>query len=152
MLQNGRNRRSVRVINGKRYYGPPVRLERSYKSWNTSSNVIQPDWPNDLQNVTNIVPPKWLARLEGKNLTRALKPGWFITEKLGKKIRKKKRHFHNGEELHLKVSLPQTKHRMRIIKLKPAVNVSIRMYNYSSCNHVKKITLKLTAFFLSQNP
>lgn len=70
----------MRVINGKKIYGPPVSL-------------------NDTV---------WLHKLGKKAYL--------------KKLRKMKRH-HGGEQLTLKVTLPQTKHRMRIIKLQPAVKV-----------------------------
>lgn len=46
-----------------------------------------------------------------------------------KRSRKVKRH-HHGEEHVLKISLQQTKHRMRIIKLQPAVKVSAVIYYY----------------------
>lgn len=110
---NGRNRRSLRVVNGKKLYGPPVKL-KNYDSLNNT------DWSS----LESTLPPKWLARFEEKNLTKNVPPGWYARAiKKGHKLRKMKRHYHNGELLNLRVTLPQTKHRMRIIKLQPAVKV-----------------------------
>lgn len=44
-------------------------------------------------------------------------------------VRSAKRH-HHGEEYILKISLRQTRHRMRIIKLQPAVKVHFLVYQF----------------------
>jgi len=71
----------LRFINGKKVYGPPVQIPRSIESWN-STNAIESDW--SLQELTNSLPPKWLAKLEEKNLTHALAPAWYSKAALRK--------------------------------------------------------------------
>lgn len=58
-----------------------------------------------------------------------------------KKFKKMKRHHHGDEQLSLGVSLSQTKHRMRIIKLQPAVKVSFfkfQIFQFFLCLDLKR--------------
>ncbi len=53
--------------------------------------------------------------------------GTHTMKQLFKRSRRFRRH-HHGEDLELKISLAQTRHRMRIIKLQPAIKVLLRLF------------------------
>ncbi|KAK6631430.1 hypothetical protein RUM44_005957 [Polyplax serrata] len=82
----GRNRRSVKVVNGKKIFGPLVTLNST----------------------------AWHQKPYKKMKNR--------------KLKKIKRHYNlTNEYLILRVSLSQTKHKMRIIKIQPAVKVHAKL-------------------------